>query len=253
VPKLAMFDSGAGSRSKVGQAPRDSAGPLAGHPHVTQDRGQGTQSPILAWLRRGLAVVFLLALAGSCASAEPVLLVHDASGALLRQAPAVLRPEGHVLVARTALYGAASALLFDDNHATHRVLSVTAEDRDSGVVELSVGLQAPAGAPLASQPVVLGRAAGHDTKAGEYRDVGGFGSVARLTCTSSGGAVTELDAPLYNQHGFLGGWHAVRIVDGRPLAFAIPWARVQEGLQPLARPLDVAAWDKARNAADDEI
>jgi hypothetical protein len=189
-------------------------------------------------------------LAASAGWAEPLLLVHDAHGALLRQAPVVLRPGGRVLVARTALYGASSALLFDDNRATHRVLAVTAEDRDSGVVELNVGLQAPAGVPLASQPVVLGRGDGHDTQAGEYREVGGYGAIARLQCKNSG---VERDAPLYNQHGFLAGWHAVRTVDGRSLAFAIPWERLQAGLQPLPRPLDVAAWDQARNAAADEI
>ncbi len=44
--------------------------------------------------------------------AEPVLLVHDGSGKLLRQAPAVVRPAGRVLASREALYGAASAVLF---------------------------------------------------------------------------------------------------------------------------------------------
>jgi len=43
--------------------------------------------------------------------AEPVLLIHDQAGKLLRQAPAVLRPEGMALAPREALYGAASAVL----------------------------------------------------------------------------------------------------------------------------------------------
>ena len=173
-----------------------------------------------------LAAALLCALA---LRAEPVLLVHDATGALLRQAPAVLRTQGKALAPREALYGAASALLMDDRHVLHRVVSITAEDRDSGVVELFVGRQAPAGPDAAT-------------------GLAGYGLVARRAC--AGG--NEVSGPLYNEHGFLAGWHAVRVVDGQTLAFALPLERLKEGLTEIA-PVSVAEWNRQRKPEADEI
>jgi len=181
--------------------------------------------------------------------AEPVLLVHDATGALLRQAPAVLRTQGKALAPREALYGAASALLLDDRHVLHTVAWITAEDRDSGVVELFVGRQAPAGPDAATGPATETRSAGHAARAGEYRELGGYGMVARLTCAGGG---NEVSGPLYDQHGFLAGWHAVRVVDGQTLAFALPLARLQEGLAEMA-PVSVAQWNRRRRPEADEV
>jgi hypothetical protein len=180
--------------------------------------------------------------------AEPVLLVHDQSGALLGQAGAVMRPEGKVLASRDALFGAASAVLLDERGGMSQVLSVTAEDRDSDVVELFVGRQTPAGPDLTQQYATKVSSGGHSATAGEYRDSGGFGPVARLSCSGVG----EASGPLYNEHGFLAGWHAVRIVNGQPLAFAIPLARLMTGLTPIV-PAAIADWDRRRNAAADEI
>ena len=180
--------------------------------------------------------------------AEPVLLVHDATGALLRQAPAVLRTQGKALAPREALYGAASALLMDDRHVLHRVVSITAEDRDSGVVELFVGRQAPAGPDAATGLATDTRSAGHVARAGAYRELGGYGLVARLAC--AGG--NEVSGPLYNEHGFLAGWHAVRVVDGQTLAFALPLERLKEGLTEIA-PVSVAEWNRQRKPEADEI
>jgi len=180
--------------------------------------------------------------------AEPVLLVHDQSGALLRQVGVVVRPEGKVLASRDALFGAASAVLLDERGGLSQALSVTAEDRDSDVVELFVGRQAPAGPDLASQYATKVNSGGHTATAGEYRDSGGFGPVARLSCSGIG----EASGPLYNEHGFLAGWHVVRIVNGQPVTFAIPMVRLMTGLRPIL-PLAIADWDRRRNAAADEI
>ena len=180
--------------------------------------------------------------------AEPVLLVHDASGALLRQAPAVLRTAGKALAPREALYGAASALLIDDNHALHSVAWITAEDRDSGVVELFVGRQAPAGPDAALGPATELRSAGHTAHAGEYRELGGYGPVARLDCAG----VNEASGPMYDEHGFLAGWHAVRVVDGQTLEFALPLARLESGLTETA-PVSVTDWNRRRKPEADEI
>ena len=177
------------------------------------------------------AVVCALAL-----RAEPVLLVHDATGALLRQAPAVLRTQGKALAPREALYGAASAVLLDDQQKMHSVVAITAEDRDSGVVELFVGRQAPAGPDAAIGPATEVRSGGHAAQAGEYRELGGYGAVARLNCTGR----NEVSGPLYDEHGFLAGWHAVRVVDGQTLEFALPLARIQAGLTEVA-PVSVAS------------
>jgi hypothetical protein len=180
--------------------------------------------------------------------AEPVLLVHDQTGALLRQAGVVVRPEGKVLASRDALFGAASAVLLDDHGGVSRAVSVTAEDRDSGIVELFVGRQAPVGPDPASQFATQVSSGGHSATAGEYRDSGGFGPVARLSCSGQG----EVSGPMYNEHGFLAGWHAVRIVNGQPVTFAIPMERLVTGLTPMT-PLAIADWDRQRNAAADEI
>lgn len=191
------------------------------------------------------------AMAALCAIplfAEPVLLVHDRAGKLLRQAPVVVRPEGKVLAPRDALYGAASALLLDEHGGTYQALSVTADDRDSGVVELFVGRQVSAGPDTAFQPATTVTSGGHSAKAGEYRNSGGFGLVARLTCSGAG----EVSGPLFNEHGFLVGWHSVRVVDGQPIAFAIPMSRLVEGLTPIP-PAALAEWEQRRKAEADEV
>ena len=199
--------------------------------------------PIYGMKRIALALLGVIAL-----RAEPVVLLRDAAGQTLRQVPAVLRPEGNALMAREALYGAAAATLFDDGGNAWRVLWVDGEDRDSGVVRVFVGRQAPSGPDRASQPAVAIQTSGHSAKAGEYKDAGGFGPVARLDCPAKG----EVSGPLYNEHGFLAGWHAIRVIDGQALAFAIPLARVESGLQPVAR-LGLAEWNAARNADADAV
>lgn len=180
--------------------------------------------------------------------AEPVLLVHDQSGALLRQVNVVVRPEGKVLAAREALYGAASAVLLDEHGGMNPVISMTAEDRDSGTVELFAGRQVPPGPDAAAQPATNVTSGGHSATAGEYRSSGGFGLVARLSCSGKG----EASGPLYNEHGFLAGWHAVREVNGQPIVFAIPMERVAAGLARTT-PAAIAEWDRKRNNAADEI
>src|SRR5271157_4450727 len=126
----------------------------------------------MIWMRHILkAQVCAAALGIACAAsaaAEPVLLVHDAQGRLLRQAPAVLRARGEALIAREALYGASSAVVMDDAHALNPVLWVLAEDRDSGVLRVYVGAQAPPGPDRAvAAAVVQGTSGGHACRAGE--------------------------------------------------------------------------------------
>jgi tetratricopeptide (TPR) repeat protein len=180
--------------------------------------------------------------------ADPLLLVHDQSGTLLRQAPVAVRPRGKALAAREALYGASSAVLLDERGALNRVLSITADDRDSGVVELFVGRQVGPGPDEAAQPATKVTSGGHTATAGEYRNSGGFGPVARLSCTGQG----EASGPLFTEHGFLAGWHAVRMVNGQPIVFAIPMDRVEAGLQPIT-PLAIADWDRQRKAEADTV
>jgi tetratricopeptide (TPR) repeat protein len=81
----------------------------------------------------------------------------------------------------------------------------------------------------------------------EYRELGGYGPVARSACSAKG----EVSAPLYNEHGFLAGWHAVRLIDGQPMAFAIPLSRIETGIVD-APMLTVAAWNAKRNVEADE-
>jgi tetratricopeptide (TPR) repeat protein len=117
------------------------------------------------------------------------------------------------------------------------------------VVELFVGRQAPAGPDAATGLATETRSAGHVARAGEYRELGGYGMVARLACAGGG---HEVSGPLFDQHGFLAGWHAVRVVDGQTLAFALPLERLKEGLTEVA-PVSVAEWNRQRKPEADEV
>ncbi len=156
--------------------------------------------------------------------AEPALLTYDAGGRLLHQARAVVRPGGIAYVARDALAGAASASLLDDNGQLHPLLWITGEDADSGVLEIYIGAQAPKGPDAASALGKSVRTATHDATVRYTREAGGYGFISRLDC---GASKDNANSPLYDEHGLLAGWHAVKTIDGQPLAFAIPLARLE--------------------------
>jgi len=182
-------------------------------------------------MRRALWACAALALG---LRAEPRLLTYDAAGRLLGESGAVLRREGRVLVGREALKGAERALVLDDRGAMHTVVWVTGEDSDAGVVELFVGLQAPAGPAEAGGLGTKARAAGHEARVRPAREAGVFGQVARLECGKVAG---HASGPLYDEHGRVSGWHAVRVVEGETLSFAIPLARFDALLAQRHEPL----------------
>lgn len=161
-------------------------------------------------------------LLAAAAGAEPLLLTYDGAGRLLRQDFAVVRPGGFVLAPRDALWSAASAALLDEQARLHPVLWISAEDADAGVVELFVGAQAPRGPDPATAVGKRVRAAGHEAAVRYTKESGGFGIISRLDC---GGTADTRSGPLYDEHGLLLGWHAVKLVDGQSLAFGIPLSR----------------------------
>lgn len=183
-------------------------------------------------------------LACSILRAEPVLLTYDASGRLLRQDRAVVRPGGFALVPRDALTGAASATLLDDNGGLHPALWISAEDADAGVVELFIGAQAPRGPDPATALGKRVKTSDHEAAVRYTKESGGFGVISRLDC---GGAADTLSGPLYDEHGLLLGWHAVKLVDGQPLAFAIPLSRLDAMRATLH--LSLAQWNAAHDPA----
>ncbi|HEY3440582.1 MAG TPA: tetratricopeptide repeat protein [Paludibaculum sp.] len=170
--------------------------------------------------------------------AETVLLTHDSKGTLLKTAHAVLRKGGYVLAPREALFGAVSAQVIDDKGAMHAVLWISAEDADSGVVELFVGAQAPAGPDAASAMGARVQMADHQAKVLKTREAGGFGVISRLDC---GGAKDSGSGPMYDEHGLLAGWHVTRTIDGQVLAFAVPLARLESIRQTLH--VSLAEWN----------
>lgn len=176
--------------------------------------------------------------------AETVLLTHDAQGNLLQTGNAVLRKGGYALAPREALFGAASARIIDDSGGMHSVLWISAEDADSGVVEIFVGAQASAGPDAASSMGARVRLVGHEAKVLKTREAGGFGVVSRLDC---GGPRDSGSGPLFNEHGLLAGWHITRTIDGQILAFAVPLARFEAITQTMR--LSLAEW----NAKNDSV
>lgn len=162
--------------------------------------------------------------------AETVLLTHDAQGNLVKTGQAVLRKGGYALAPREALYGATSARIIDESGVMHTLLWISAEDADSGVVEIFVGTQAPTGPDAASSMGTRVRMLGHQATVGKTREAGGFGVISRLDC---GGALDSGSGPLFDEHGLLAGWHITRIIDGQVLAFAVPLSRFESITQTM--------------------
>lgn len=191
-------------------------------------------------MRLSLAIV----LACAALRAEPVLLTYDGSGRLLRQDRAVVRPGGFALAPREALVGAASAALLDENGGIHPVLWISADDADAGVLELYIGAQAPRGPDPATTLGKRVKTPDHEASVRYTKESGGFGVISRLDC---GGPSDTRSGPLYDEHGLLLGWHAVKVVDGQPLAFAIPLARLDAIKATLH--LSLAQWNVAHDPA----
>lgn len=187
-------------------------------------------------------------LAAVCAFAgEPRLLTYDVSGALLADAPAVLRSGGYALVPREALYGAVQGILQDEAGRLHPLLWVTGEDVDAGAAEIWVGAQAPAGPDLSSFTSDRVRVCGREARLAPAQESGAFGVIARVEGIDAAAAES---GPLYDEHGLFAGWHAVRIIDGRKMSFAVP----HERLAPISRTLHLtlAEWNSLHAAATEE-
>ncbi|GIU73856.1 MAG: hypothetical protein KatS3mg004_0943 [Bryobacteraceae bacterium] len=187
----------------------------------------------------------LLALASALQGGE--LLTWDASGALRGSWAAEPVHAGHVLVAREALVGAASATYLDTRGGMYPVLWVSGDDPDAGVAELFVGFQAPGGAPRAPEIGSTVQSCGRQARVRYVKESGGFGWIARL----------EFDAPegvrpgaLYDEHGRLLGWLTVKTVDGAPMQFGIPIARLDQMHDTMR--LGLAEWNARQDRRGEE-
>jgi tetratricopeptide (TPR) repeat protein len=185
----------------------------------------------------------LLAL-GVCLRAETLLLTFDSSGALLAQSQAVFRKGGLAMVPRESLKKVATAQILDEDGHLHPILWITADDKDSSVVEVYVGAQAPKGPDSASSMSRHVKMAGHEANVKTTREAGGYGFISRLDC---GGPQDTAGGPLYDEHGLLAGWHAVRFVDGQALAFGIPLSRLESLSQTLH--LSLKEWNDSLDPA----
>ena len=189
----------------------------------------------------------LLALlcAGGLAGAD--LLTYDSSGSLLGVSAAVPRAAGYLLVERQALRGAAAAAVLDEGGTLHPVLWISGDDPDAGVAEVFVGLQAPAGPPLAPELGKTARCGGAAATVRYVKESGSFGWIARLEFA---GAVRPAPGALVDERGRLLGWHAVKTVDGAPMHFGIPVARF-DAIHATAR-LSLAEWNGKQDLRGEE-
>jgi tetratricopeptide (TPR) repeat protein len=181
----------------------------------------------------------------ACAlAAEPLLLTYDGQGRLTGQHATVVRPGGFALAAREALVGAAAATLLDDGGGLHPVLWISAEDADSGVVEVFVGAQAPHGPDRATSAGQRVKTSDHEARVRYTKESGGYGVISRLDCAAPAG---HRPGPLYDEHGLLAGWHAVKQIDGQSLAFGVPLARLESINATLH--VSLAEWNAAHPPA----
>jgi|DewCreStandDraft_4_1066084.scaffolds.fasta_scaffold110951_2 tetratricopeptide (TPR) repeat protein len=204
--------------------------------------GRGGRVPFTGMLRLALA----LAIASSLQAGE--LLAYDAAGSLKGSWPAEPVAAGFVLAPRDALLGTASAAYFDPRGVLHPVLWVSGDDPDAGLAELFVGFQAPAGAPRApdiGKTVVSG---GQKARVRYVKESGGFGWIARLEFDNPAAAAP---GPLFDEQGRLLGWMTVKTVDGAPMQFAVPIARLDQIRATLR--LTLAEWNarQDRRGEDD--
>ncbi|MCX7605559.1 MAG: tetratricopeptide repeat protein [Bryobacteraceae bacterium] len=175
------------------------------------------------------------------------LLVFDAAGALLGSWPAEAASAGFVLAPRQSLYGAARATYLDGRGGLHPVLWVSGDDPDAGIAELFVGYQAAEIAPRAPE---IGRTAvsgGRRARVRYVKESGGFGWIARLEFD---GSPAEGPGPLFDEQGRLLGWMTVKTVDGAPMHFGIPIARLDQMHATLR--LDLPAWNAQQDRRGEE-
>jgi tetratricopeptide (TPR) repeat protein len=181
------------------------------------------------------------------ACAEPVLLTYDAQGKLLGQGAAAIRPGGYAFVSRELLRGASTGLVKDDRDAIHPVLWVTSDDPDAGVAEVWIGNQAPAGPDPAGRKVERVRTSNHESRVKNAIEPGVFGTIYVLDCGSQHGIE---EGPLYDEHGYLAGWHTTRIVNGGHVSFGVPVSRFELFAHGLHLTLD--EWNRAGGSRQDE-
>lgn len=181
-------------------------------------------------------------LAGLCWAAPPRLLTYDASGKLLGTHAAEVRKGGYAYVPREALYGALQANLIDSRGGMNPVLFVAGEDAAAGVAEVFIGAQAAPGPDESTVELKTVAGAGHDHAVKGVEEAGAFGFILKLEPRE------EKDGdsgPLYDEHGLLAGWHAVKIIEGKFFAFAVPLDRLLK--IPRTQHLSIDEWNKAHD------
>lgn len=182
--------------------------------------GRAARVPHNGMQGRGL---LLLALGVRLGAGE--LLTLDPAGALRGSWPALAVQPGHVLAPREALVGAVRAVYLDERAALHPVLWVSGDDPDAGLAELFVGYQLPAGGPRAPEIGSSVSCGGRTARVRYVKESGSFGWIARLEFHAPGAVAP---GPLYDPQGRLLGWMTVKTVDGAPMYFGIPIARLDQ-------------------------
>lgn len=181
------------------------------------NRGRGGR--VLTQGMRLLRWAFLLA--GLVPGAE--LLTFDAAGTLRGATPALPREAGYAWVSREALAGAASAAVLDDRGRLNPVLWISGDDPDAGVAEVFLGLQSPQGPSRAPEIGKTAYSGGKSAAVRYVKESGAFGWIARLEFSEG---VRPQPGPLFDEQGRLLGWLSAKTVDGMPMHFGIPIARL---------------------------
>jgi len=181
---------------------------------------------------------------GLCLHAQTVVVLRDVQGRELRRVPAAVTADGGCVLSRTALIGAASAVLPESGRESKLV---TGENVDFDLARLWFGPlgQGTAFAPMTGQGDL--HTAQHQTKVEKPFDSPNFGMLWRLR--------TEKGSPrdgqvLYDAENRAVAWYSARVIEGQLFSFALPPDRLTTFTPVLA---GLEEWNARRNAKLDDL
>jgi hypothetical protein len=181
--------------------------------------------------------------AGVCLHAQTVVVLRDAQGRELRRVPAAATADGAFILSRSALIGAASALLPDSGRESKLI---TGENADFDLARLWFGTpgQEVAFAAMPAQGDL--HTPQHQTKVEKPFDSPNFGMLWRLRTEKNNPRDGQL---LYDPDNRPVGWYSARVVEGQLFSFALP----PDSLTNLKPVLDgLEEWNTRRNAKVDD-
>jgi hypothetical protein len=184
-----------------------------------------------------------LTCAALCLHAQTTVVLKDSSGKELRRVPAYVEPAGGVILSRSALAGAVSAVVAGTDRESRLV---TGEDPEFDLVRLwfGPGPLARDFAPLPESGIL--HTANHETRIEKPFDSPNFGLLYRLHTDKRHPRDGQI---LFDSAGRPVAWYSTRLVDGQLFTFAIPPEKLA-ALRPVL--LGIQEWNSLRNPNFDE-